>query len=137
MHPVSLFPSFLDYGFLATGILRMTLGIIFIWFAYVKFFPERMVRIAFFEKLGLKPALLFFILTNSLELVAGVLLVVGLFTQAAALVAGILMTLAALIKWRRPGAKLDNPLEFYILFAVVSFALIASGPGAFAFDLAV
>lgn len=132
---VSLFPHLFNYSFLATAILRITLGFIFIWFAYAKFFPERKERIAFFEKLGMKPVILFYALTNGAELVAGVLLVIGLYTQAAALVTGVLMIIATGIKWHRPQALPYNTIEFYILLVVVSFVLMFIGPGSLAFDL--
>ena len=131
----SLFPDLFTYGFLATGVLRMTLGLIFIWFAYEKFFHQRTERIAFFEKLGIKPAIVFFALVTGVELLAGIGLVLGYYTQVAALITGALMTLATFIKWYRPSALHRNTIEFYILLAILSFALIFLGPGAFAFDL--
>ena len=131
----STFPSLLDFSFLATTVLRVTLGFIFIWFAYSKFFKERHARIAFFEKLGLRPARVYFYTINSLEGLAGVLLVVGAYTQIAAIITGVLMTLAVVIKWRKPSALPYNTIEFYILLAVVSFMLVFFGAGALAFDL--
>ncbi len=131
----SLFPELFTYGFLATGVLRITLGLIFIWFAYEKFFHQRTEHIAFFEKLGMKPAIVFFALVTGVELVAGIGLLLGYYMQAAALATGTLMTLATFIKWYRPSAFQSNTIEFYILLAVLSFALIFLGPGAFAFDL--
>lgn len=135
MHTVSLFPSFFDYSFLAIFMLRATLGFIFVWFAYTKIFHERSLRIAFFEKLGLRPSVFFFTLVTTLEGIAGILLVVGLFTQVAVLVTGALMILATYIKWHRPNALPFNTIEFYILLTIASFALLFLGPGALAFDL--
>lgn len=132
---LSLFPSLFDYNILAIFALRITLGGIFVWFAYTKIFRERTERIAFFEKIGLTPAILFFTAVTGIELVAGVLLTVGLFTQGAALATGILMTIATFIKWRTPNALPYNTIEFYILLAIVSFSLLFFGPGIFAFDL--
>ena len=132
---VSMFPTLLDYDFVAISVLRIVLGLIFIGFAYLKFFRERPARIAFFEKLGMRPAIVFFGLVTGVELLAGVLLVVGAFTQIAALVAGIIMTLATAIKIKRPEALPFNTLDFYIILAVASFVMIFIGPGAFAVDL--
>ncbi len=131
----SLFPELFTYGFLATGVLRMTLGLIFIWFAYEKFFRERTERIAFFEKLGMKPAIVFFALVTGVEFIAGIGLLVGYYTQIAALITGSLMTFATFIKLYRANVLHRNTIEFYILLATLSFALIFLGPGAFAFDL--
>ena len=135
MHTVSLFPNLFAYGFFATGILRITLGLIFVWFAYEKFFYQRTERILFFEKLKMRPAKVFFGLVTGVEFLAGVGLVLGFYMQVATLITGTLMTLATLIKWRRPSALHRNTVEFYIILAVLSFALLALGPGALAFDL--
>lgn len=135
MHTVSLFPSLFDYGILAIFTLRVTLGLIFIWFWYEKMFRERAARVRFFEELGLTPAMLYFTLVTYAEGIAGVFLIVGLWTQGAAMVTGILMALATLIKWRNPSALQKNTIEFYIILAIVSFALLFLGPGVFAVDL--
>lgn len=132
---LSLFPSLFDYSLLAIFALRVSLGLIFVWFAYTKIFRERTERITFFEKISLRPAVLFYTLVTGLELVAGVLLVLGLYTQAAALTVGVLMVLATFIKWQRPDALPYNTIEFYLLLAIVSFSLPFLGPGVFAFDL--
>ena len=132
---VSIFPNLLNYSFFATGILRIILGLIFIYFAYEKFFLERKERTLFFEKLKMRPAKVFFGIVTGLELLGGVGLLVGFWMQVATLITGALMTLATFIKWHRPHALPKNTLEFYLILAVVSFALLALGPGAFAFDL--
>lgn len=132
---MSTFPNLLDFSFTATAVLRITLGIIFIWFAYAKYFKEKHARIAFFEKLGLHPAHIYFTAITALEGFVGALLLVGAYTQVAALTTGVLMTLASIIKWRKPSALPHNTIEFYILLAVVSFVLMSLGAGAFAFDL--
>lgn len=132
---LSLFPSLFDYSLLAITVLRVSLGLIFVWFAYVKIFREQIDRIAFFEKINLRPAIFFYSLVTGLELIAGVLLVIGLYAQAAALVAGVLMTIATLLKWRKSDALPRNTIEFYFLLAIVSFSLLFLGPGVLAFDL--
>ena len=135
MHTVSLFPSLLDYQMLGVFLLRVTLGLIFVYFWYEKVFRQRAERIHFFEKLGMKPAVLYFALTAYTEGIAGVLLVVGLWTQGAAIATGTLMLLASIVKFFKPNALPRNTLEFYIILAVVSFSLLFLGAGAFAFDL--
>ncbi len=131
----SLFPELFTYAFLVTGVLRMTLGLIFIWLAYKKFFRERAEGIVFFENLRMRPAIVFVAIVSGVEAIAGVALVAGFYTQVAVLVTGGFMTLATLIKFYRPSALPRNTAEFYILLAVVSFTILFLGPGAFAFDL--
>lgn len=135
MHIVSLFPHLFDYQLLGIFLIRVTLGIIFVYFWYEKIALQRKERIHFFEKLGLRPAKTYFFIISSLEGIAGAFLVVGFLTQAAALVTGILMTIATFIKWRNPSALHRNTIEFYIILAIVSYALLFLGPGAFAIDL--
>lgn len=135
MQTVSLFPHLLDYQMLGIFMVRATLGLIFVYFAYEKIVHERHVRTEFFEKLKLRPAKVFFWVVALAELAAGVGLTIGLYTQAAAIITGILMTLASLIKHHRPTALPQNTIEFYIILAVASFALLFLGAGAFAIDL--
>lgn len=135
MQTVSLFPQLLDFQMLGIFALRVTLGLIFIYFWYEKVTHQRAERIEFFEKLGLRPAKVYFSIVSSVEGIAGILLVVGLYVQGVAIVTGVLMLLATLIKWRKPSALPRNTIEFYIILAVVSFSLLFLGPGAFAIDL--
>ena len=135
MHTISLFPHLLDYQMLGIFMLRVTLGLIFIYFVYAKILYERRERIEFFEKLKMRPAKVFFWVVTLTELIAGVGLTIGLYTQAAAIATGGLMVLASFIKHHRPSALPHNTIEFYILLAAASFALLFLGPGAFAFDL--
>lgn len=135
MQTVSLFPSLLDFQMLGVFALRVTLGLIFVYFWYEKVTHQRAERIQFFEKLSLRPAKVYFGIVSSMEGIAGALLVVGLYTQGVALVTGILMLLATIIKWRKPSALPRNTIDFYIILSVVSFSLLFLGPGAFAIDL--
>ena len=131
----SLFPELFDYSFLAIGILRISLGIVFLWFAYTKTFKERADYLVFFEKLRMRPAKFFLNIAISIELLIGAAFTAGYYTQVAALAAGALMALAALIKWHRPSMLHQNSVSFYFLASVVSLSLAFIGPGAFAFDL--
>lgn len=135
MQTVSLFPSLLDYQMLGIFMIRATLGLIFLYFWYEKVTHQRAERIEFFEKLKLRPAKVFFFVVSSVEGITGALLLVGLYTQGAALVTGSLMVLASFIKHHRPQVLHRNTIEFYIILAVASFALLFLGPGAWAIDL--
>lgn len=137
MHIVSLFPELFDFSFLATGVLRVTLGIIFILIWYKGITLYRTERIHFFEKLGLQPAKIFFIITSTLECVSGALLIIGLWTQGVALVMGLFMLLVSFIKKHNPSVLPKNTIEFYVILSVVSFALVFLSAGAFAVDLPV
>src|SRR3989344_2723188 len=133
MNTVSLFPSLLDYQMLGVFALRVTLGLIFVYFWYEKVFRQSAERIHFFEKLGMRPAVLYFALTAYTEGIAGALLVVGLWTQGAAIATGSMMLLASVVKFFKPSVLPRNTIEFYLILAVASFALLFLGAGVFAF----
>jgi len=87
----------------------------------------------FFEKIGLKPGIFFVLLIGVIEFVAGILLVIGLYTQIAAIVIAFLMLEATLIKLKNR-KSLPNDAAFYFILFVSAVSLIFSGAGLFAFD---
>lgn len=135
MHTVSLFPHLFDYQMLGIFALRVTIGLIFVYFAYEKITRGRREYIEFFEKLKMRPAKVFFWIVVLAEFFAGIALTIGLYTQAFAIMTGVLMTLASFIKHHRPSVLPKNTVEFYVILAVASFALLFLGAGAFAVDL--
>ena len=108
---LSIFPQFLDFQFYAPTILRFALGAIFLIHGYPKLFEARL------QFVGI------------LEFVAGVLLVIGLFTQIAALV--LAAELFIIIVWFKRGQN----WEFDFVLLVMALAILVLGPGAWAFDL--
>lgn len=135
MQTLSLFPELLDLQMLGIFAIRVTLGLIFIYFWYEKTTKHRAEKIEFFEKLKLRPAKLYSTIITFTFGVMGALLVVGLYTQGVAMVAGVFMLLATLIKWRNPSLLPNNTITFYIILSVTSFSLLFLGAGAFAIDL--
>lgn len=131
---LTVFPDLLTYSLIAPFILRVSLGLVLVYFSYLKFRKERVEKIAFFDSLGMKPGVFYVNTVGGIELVGGILLVAGAYTQIAALGATIIMLVATFIKWRRP-ESLRNDIEFYILLLVIAVSLIFTGAGFFAFDL--
>jgi len=115
--------------------LRITLGFIFIYFWYEKITHQRGEKVEFFEKLKLRPAKLYLTIVSYTEGLIGALLIVGLYTQGVAIVAGAIMLLSTIIKWRRPSLLPQDTTAFYFILSVVSFSLLFLGAGAFAIDL--
>lgn len=135
MHTVSLFPHLFDYQMLGIFALRVTLGFIFLRFWYLKFTHGRAGLSHFFSNISLRPTSSFRFLIPTALGIAGALLVAGLYTQGAAAVAGTLVTIAAFFKGRDSSSHPDNTIEFYIILAAASFALLFLGAGAYAVDL--
>jgi uncharacterized membrane protein YphA (DoxX/SURF4 family) len=107
-HTLSLFPSLFAYSLIGTMLLRITLGVIFV------------VRGNARRKSGNQG--------GWVELAGGVLLLVGLWTQAAALILG-------LLSLYRSKKTSGDARMLLVLLAVVSLALVLLGPGMPAVDL--
>jgi len=128
------FPEFLNYSPLAPMILRLLIGLIFVDLGFLKFRGEKDRWMASFEALHLRPADFFVPLYGFLQIVAGTLLIIGLWTQVAALFF-VLSTGAELyVEWRAKEI-LKRDLVFYLLIFTISLSLLLTGAGAFAFDL--
>lgn len=117
---LSVFPELLNYSLAGVFILRLALGLLFIKYGIVKIFLKKS---GWWKTIG------------AVELVCGVLLAVGLFTQPAALLVSVLMFGAIAIKIKTKNEVLKSPYDFYLLLIVVSLSLLFLGPGIFSFDL--
>jgi len=113
---LSLFPALLSFSFFAPLLLRIGAGLAFL------IVGNRRMR----DPVSPGPKYLI-----ALEWLIGALLIVGLFTQGAALV-GILLILA--LKMFKQETYGGNTLAGTLLL-FVCFSLLATGAGAFAIDL--
>lgn len=116
---LSLFPSLLVYELVAPLLLRLTLGAILIFWSYGKL-KER--RSAAANTVSL------------IEGIAGILLVIGLYTQLAALVAAIIFCVH-LFKKLQTKSLFTNGVNYYFILLIISLSLLVLGPGILAFDL--
>lgn len=117
---LSLFPSLLSWSQLSPFLIRLTLGIVFIFWAYRSFKSK---EISSTEKVF-----------GYLEGVAGILLIIGLWVQAAALFACVKLAFCLVGKIRRKMFLTDG-INYYILLLVMAISLLITGAGFFAFDL--
>ncbi|MEI8327510.1 MAG: DoxX family protein [Candidatus Taylorbacteria bacterium] len=117
---LSAFPTLLSYSRFSSLLIRFILSIIFIAYAYRTFRdPEARIPQKF---VGL------------IEGVAGVLLLIGLWTQVAALVIIVDMVMCLIVKFRSR-AFLSDGVNYYILLLVMAISLLITGAGWLAFDL--
>lgn len=128
------FPELLSYSFFAPFILRVVLGLIFIDLGLLKFRAERERWLESFRTLGLHPADFFVPLYGLLQIIGGAMLIIGLWTQVAAL-AFVLFTFAELFVEWRAGEVLKRDFTFYLLIFVISLSVLITGAGAYAFDI--
>jgi len=119
---LSVFPELFFLAPLAVFLLRVVLGLLFIWHGYSKFKPSSVPVSSFVRIIGL------------LEVLGGISLVLGFVTQLAALVLSIIVLLALAAKLKG-STHLKYSVDFYILLFVATFSLVFLGPGAFAIDL--
>ncbi len=134
---LNIFPDLLFLQLLAPFMLRIAVGVMFVWIGYSYLFKDRVAVIAQISSKWPKIAKFSVLFGGTLEVITGIFLIVGLYTQAAA-IAGALIAVDALFGkffYKELDKALKYSKVFYILILIVSLSLIVSGAGAFAFDL--
>lgn len=120
MHPLSLFPSLLTWQLVSPLLIRLVLAAVLIHWAY----KEIRNPVATVHAKGL----------CIIEGAAGVLLLAGLYTQGAALVATIDLFLRLIGRVTRK-AFLTDGVNYYLILLIMAVSLLFTGPGFLAFDL--
>jgi len=121
-------PNLSAYAPRALSILRIVAGLLFVEHATQKFF-------AFPAPFPMQPLPPLFMAAGTIELVAGTLITLGLFTRFAALIASGEMAVAYFLIHNPQGFwPIVNKGEVVILFCFTFFYLIFAGPGSWALD---
>lgn len=128
------FPDLLTFSFFAPLVLRVALGVVFFDFGRHTLGKGKAQHGALFEALGLKQGTRYAAVLGVLEISIALLLIAGLYTQIAALVAFIFSLEAYYLKGKH-GAHIEHRRHLFFLTAVISFSLLLSGAGAIAFDM--
>lgn len=118
---------------LALLLLRIALGVIFIYHGYPKLFGHTRQTMDAFRHMGLPPY--FAYLAGVIEFFGGCLLIVGLFTR----VAGLLIAAEMAVALVQVHKILEDPravhnYEFPLALAAAAFALATLGAGLISFD---
>ncbi len=128
------FPDLLVYSLLAPFILRVVVGLIFVNLGILAFKNEKKSWVTSLSTLQIpKPEVAVKIL-GAIEMVGGFMLLVGAYTQIAALVLGLLTFVEAYVEYKDP-TILKRNFVFYSLILAILLSLLLSGAGAFAIDL--
>jgi|SRR3989344_2803316 len=130
---LSVFPDLLAYGLIAPVLLRLALGVTFLRFGWGKLRGDKEKKASFFEALGLRPGKHYCLALALIELAVGILLVVGLYTQVAALVAAIISGVAYHLKAKH-SAHMENSRSTFFLLTIIGISLLFLGAGFWAFD---
>lgn len=128
------FPDLLAFLFFAPFILRLAAGILFLDLGWNTLRKKRIEYAAFFESAGFRPGHSYARAAGALESITGVLLITGLWTQIAALIAALISGMVLLFKLKDP-ARFPHDRRLFLLLFVVSLSLLVTGAGFFAFDL--
>ena len=116
---LSLFPQLLSWSQISPFLIRIALGVVFVYWAYVEFRHNK--RNAYWKLLGL------------VELATGVLLVIGLWAQLAAAVAAIDLIIR-LIERATKRAFLTDGVNYYLLLLIMALSILVTGAGLWGFD---
>ncbi len=116
---LSVFPSLLSWSQISPLIIRVTLGIIFIFWTYRTWKKGSATST---QKIA-----------SILEGMAGILLIIGLWTQVAALVA-IVDLIVRLIERTSKKAFLTDGVNYYFILLVMAISILLTGAGFLAFD---
>jgi putative oxidoreductase len=126
----------LDFRQIAPLVLRIVLGAVFIVHGYPKLFKTYTQTVQFFESIGIKPAKVWVFVVGAVEFFGGILLIIGLFTQAVAFLIAVNMVVATFwFKIYKSKKKFADGYEFDLILLAIALALIFLGAGAFALDL--
>lgn len=119
---LSLFPSLLTWDQVSPLIIRLTLGITLAYFGWRKI-KDRGTSSGSNSHLY-----------GGIEIIVAVFMIVGLFTQLAALINAIILVIKLTFK-AKEGKFLSDGINYYILLLVMCISLMLTGAGLFAFDL--
>lgn len=121
---------------LALLLLRLGLGVIFLYHGYPKIFTHAHQTMQEFPKMGFPSY--FALVAGVIEFFGGWLLILGLFTRIAALLLAGEMAIA-LVRVHLPqgGVMAVSNYQFPLALAVGAFALVAVGAGAISIDRAI
>ena len=123
-------PSQVDLGLL---LLRLAAGLIFVMHGYQKFFMNTVAGTAqFFGSIGVPLPGVTAPLVAGIELIGGLLLILGLFPRVVGALLAVNMLVAILLVHVKGGFFNPNGVEFPLLLLAASAALALTGAGRYA-----
>jgi uncharacterized membrane protein YphA (DoxX/SURF4 family) len=130
---LNIFPDLLSLSLIANFILRLTLGLTFIYISYFVIYKNRQGFFDYYKNHKYPvPTILawFFGILNAL---VGLFFVIGFLTQVVSLIA--IYLLISLSLCDKEIKSFEFQKSFYILLGIISLCMLFLGAGAFAVDL--
>jgi putative oxidoreductase len=128
------FPDLLTYSLLSPFILRVVAGFIFIDLGVLLFKNEKERWQAFLSLFKIPNSKLAVKILGVVEVVGGIMFILGYYTQIAALILGLFTLIETCVEYKEP-IILKRNFVFYITIFTIVISLLLSGAGAFAIDL--
>lgn len=130
---LSLFPQLLDFQFYGPLLLRLALGTIFLAHGYQKLAGDKSQFAGWLEAMKFRPGKFWAWLVTLVEFLGGIALVLGFWTQLAALV--LTIQFLVILLWFKRGQSFIGGWELDWLILLSLLALLVLGPGAWSLDL--
>ncbi len=131
---LNLFPELSFLSLLTPTFIRITVGVFFITLGYAKFTHDKYALIDYIDSINIKNAKSFVQILGLTQIVIGVLLFIGMFTQISAIIGSIIALVSLFIANKTPKFKARTQVEYLFLF-VMTFTLVITGAGFLAVDL--
>lgn len=128
------FPDLFVYSLLAPFMLRVVAGLIFVNLGVLAFKNEKERWLASLSILKVPNPKLALKIIGGIEVIGGVMFILGFYTQVAALILGLLTFAEVYVEYKDPPVLKRN-FVFYIMLLAIVLSLLLSGAGAFAIDL--
>lgn len=122
-----------EFAPLGLAVLRIIVGGVFVSHAVPKIEDPHSTR-EFFSSVGLPDSLFLVYLAIGIEVVAGTMLAIGLYTQVAALALTLFMLAATYVAIQKIDKDFEGGYEVDLLLLAVSFMYFVNGPGMYALD---
>jgi len=122
-----------QFGDLGLAVFRIIIGAVFVTHALPKIKDPESTR-EFFKSVGLPSSLYLVYLAIGIEVVAGTLLAIGLYTQLAALTLTLFMAVATYIAIVEMGKEFEGGYEVDLLLLGACFMYYLQGAGKYALE---
>ncbi len=133
LHPMNPFPELLTYSFFVPTIFRLVVGMYFLLKGYLLIGPYKNAYETAIAGMGFQKPKATRIVISVIEIIGAIMLILGWYTQIAAIVLGLWTLL--LLKYKGTHKQfIHGSKGQYFFLLVILFSLLITGAGAMALD---